>query len=70
MQDCGTVTNRSSFLLDLLLASDACQRCGRQRKLPLHAHRGLSLGLGVSRHQPVHLRLQEQAIPTGIHKGD
>ena len=33
------------------------------------AHCCLCAGLDVGRDQPLHLRLQEQAVPTGLRKG-
>ena len=58
-----------TFVAGLLLPVDACQCSWWEPPVSFSAHSGLSSGLGVSCHQPLHLRVQEQAVPTGICKG-
>jgi len=53
----------------LLFPVDAGERGRRGPGVSLPSHLGLCLGLGLGRHQPLHLRLQEPTVPTGIRKG-
>ncbi len=56
-------------ILGLLLPPDAGQRRRRGHQVPLPPHLGLRPRMGLGRHQPLHLRIQEQAVPASLRKG-